>query len=252
MNEKEPRIMKNKSKQNKSKKFTLIELLVVIAIIAILASMLLPALNQAREKAKAISCLSNLKQLNLLAFNYFDDYDGVVFAHYTNTFGEGNYNSTWINTLGKLYYSNGFPTKWSKFKTSSFHINSIFACPSRVSTSTEMSYAANSRYDNSRTDGPLRWNEWTVGTKYNWKKITQVSTDTLLFGDGVDRNGIKVSLGPAQLKIPLDTVLDSSSDPKLNWLRHGGTYSNFSFFDGSAGSLSHRELLGNRLTYIRD
>src|SRR5712675_538712 len=64
--------------------FTLIELLVVIAIIAILAAILFPVFAQAREKARAISCLSNSKQVSLGVLMYVQDYDETFPLYFYN------------------------------------------------------------------------------------------------------------------------------------------------------------------------
>ena len=62
----------------KLKAFTLIELLVVIAIIAILAAILFPVFAQARAKARAITCVSNIRQIGMSAMMYEQDYDGYL------------------------------------------------------------------------------------------------------------------------------------------------------------------------------
>lgn len=107
--------------------FTLIELLVVIAIIAILAAILFPVFAQAREKARAISCLSNLRNIGLATMQYIQDYDETYPLGYM--YDGTNWGGT-MWTVGLGPYLQKYGDTNTQFVDGAVGSSSVLVCPS--------------------------------------------------------------------------------------------------------------------------
>jgi prepilin-type N-terminal cleavage/methylation domain-containing protein/prepilin-type processing-associated H-X9-DG protein len=145
--------------------FTLIELLVVIAIIAILAAILFPVFAQARERARAITCISNLREIGTASNMYIQDYDEIFVGGWGGPTLDATH-SMWRYALQPYIQKYGSMTKGA-YDTTGFGSQGIFVCPDQPASQSSYGPTGYGMNAYSLTQGlvidPVSGNQWFPG-----------------------------------------------------------------------------------------
>ena len=241
--------------------FTLIELLVVIAIIAILAAMLLPALSQAKEKAHAISCLSNLKQLTIAAHLYAGDHDDAIIPNFLTS------SNAWVDgDVSRLPGATNV-TKIREAKLFPYHTSvGIYRCPSDrtptagSNTPRVRSYSLNCMMGNNVEPGRFDPSELVHSGFRENRKFTDVKTPgpseaSFFVDEQSNPDPLKCSVNDGYLGINIEKK--GPVWPDLIGSRHGN-FGQLSFADGHVRSMRWLEpttrylTAGSALTQLKD